>query len=187
MKLFDFIRGLVPATLVLISLFLFSFDVTAHPNKIIILRHGDKDLSEVANHNLSASGLKRALALPNVLLGRFGNPDKIYAPFPIAPDGGNIRSLETISPTAIAAHVNIDTSYRVGQEDALAAKILSDPSLDGKTVFITWEHKAIAKLVKSLGAPAQKKWPEEDFDTLLILDFSSGKLVFNRDKEGLTP
>jgi hypothetical protein len=50
--------------------FLFSHcAASALPAEIVIMRHGDKNPGEDWNHNLSQAGLKRSLALPEVLLG----------------------------------------------------------------------------------------------------------------------
>lgn len=157
----------------------------ALPAEIVVMRHGDKNDDEDWNHNLNTAGLKRSLALPQVLLGRFGTPGAIFAPQPKAPNGGNIRSIQLITPTAVAAKVNIDTQFGVGDEQKLAEAILSDRTLDGKTIFIVWEHQAIAELVADLGAPEPKKWKGNDFDSLWILKFQNGKVLFTQNSEGL--
>jgi hypothetical protein len=154
------------------------------PREIVLMRHGDKDPSEDWNHNLDAAGLKRSLALPQVLLGRYGKPDAIFAPQPKAPNGGNIRSIQLITPTAVEAQVNIDTAWGVGDEAQLAQQLSTDPALDGKLVFVVWEHKAIPELAKALGIDAPK-WKSADFDSLWILTNSNGHLVLSIDKEGL--
>lgn len=47
---------------------------------IIIVRHGEKPAQGLGQ--LTCQGLNRALALPAVLLSRYGNPVAIYAPNP---------------------------------------------------------------------------------------------------------
>ena len=47
---------------------------------IVLLRHGEKPPGGLGQ--LTCKGLNRALALPSVLIGRYGKPDFIYAPNP---------------------------------------------------------------------------------------------------------
>jgi hypothetical protein len=47
---------------------------------IVLIRHGEKPPGGLGQ--LTCKGLNRALALPAVLIGRFGKPDYIYAPNP---------------------------------------------------------------------------------------------------------
>ena len=74
---------------------------------IVFVRHAEKPSSGLGN--LSCQGLNRALALPNVLLARFGTPDFLYAPDPsvkISDAAGSfyyVRPLATLEPTAIRA------------------------------------------------------------------------------------
>jgi len=47
---------------------------------IIAIRHAEKPPTSLGQ--LTCRGLNRALALPNVLIPRYGRPDRIYAPDP---------------------------------------------------------------------------------------------------------
>src|SRR5271165_6976951 len=47
---------------------------------IVAIRHGEKPPEGLGN--LSCRGLNRALALPNVLLSKYGKPEFIFAPNP---------------------------------------------------------------------------------------------------------
>ena len=47
---------------------------------IVLLRHGEKPPTGLGQ--LTCKGLNRALALPSLLIGRYGKPDFIYAPNP---------------------------------------------------------------------------------------------------------
>src|SRR4051812_11649881 len=74
---------------------------------IVLFRHGEKPADGLGQ--LTCQGLRRALALPDVLLPRFGTPDFLYAPNPgskIDDRGGSfyyVRPLATIEPVAIRA------------------------------------------------------------------------------------
>ena len=45
---------------------------------IVFLRHGEKPEKEIGQ--LNCQGLNRALALPRVLISKFGRPDYLFAP-----------------------------------------------------------------------------------------------------------
>ena len=91
---------------------------------IVCIRHGEKPGEGLGN--LDAKGLNRALALPGVLLARYGKPAYIFAPDPAADkvteglaavDGKRkedvcyVRPLLTIGPTAIRCELPINTCY----------------------------------------------------------------------------
>ena len=69
---------------------------------IIAIRHGEKPADNLGQ--LSCRGLNRALALPKILLGRYGRPGFVFAPNPsvMAMSGGRsfsyVRPLATIEP-----------------------------------------------------------------------------------------
>ena len=79
----------------------------AHAQETIVaIRHAEKPPASLGQ--LTCKGLNRALALPKVLIPRYGKPDRIYAPDPGTRIGrlGNlsysyVRPLITIEPTAI--------------------------------------------------------------------------------------
>jgi hypothetical protein len=157
----------------------------AVPTQIVILRHGNKDTQNRADTNLDQAGLARAMALPNILLKRYGQPVTIFAPQPIPPNGDNIRSLQTITPTAIQAGVNINTQYTVGQEADLARFLLTDQSCNGKTVFVTWEHHHIPDLASALGIKNPQKWQGKDFDSIWRITFAGQQPQIAIESEGL--
>jgi len=81
----------------------------------VLLRHGEKPPGGLGQ--LTCKGLNRALALPSVLIGRYGKPDFIYAPNPsmqvkdgrILPTYSYVRPLATIEPTAIRLGMPVNT------------------------------------------------------------------------------
>jgi hypothetical protein len=89
---------------------------TAHAQQtIVFFRHGEKPSAGLGQ--LTCQGLNRALALPDVLNGKFGKPDYLYAPNPAVkisdPTGSYfyVRPLATIEPTAIRAGKSVNTNY----------------------------------------------------------------------------
>ncbi|MCE0497364.1 MAG: hypothetical protein LV481_05390 [Methylacidiphilales bacterium] len=170
----------------------------ANVETIIAIRHGEKPPGGLGN--LTCRGLNRALALPNVLIPRYGKPDYVFAPNPeeqVTDKGGKfyyIRPLITIDPTAIRCGLPVNTPYGYTEIDQLAAE-LKKPAYQHAVVFIAWEHLKLddfAKLmVKSYGGdPGQvPPWPHDDFDTIFVFKIThqDGKdtLAFTIDHEGL--
>lgn len=74
---------------------------------IVCIRHGEKSPDGLGQ--LTCRGLNRALALPKVLLGKFGSPQFVFAPNPTQKVDAKsekagyyyVRPLATIEPTAI--------------------------------------------------------------------------------------
>ena len=85
---------------------------------IVIVRHGEKPAQGLGQ--LSCQGLNRALALPRVLLSRYGDPVAIYAPNPAVQklDKGvpyaYVRPLATIERLARFGAAQLDDRARIG-------------------------------------------------------------------------
>ena len=80
---------------------------------IIAIRHGEKPPGGLGQ--LTCQGLNRALALPKVLLGKYGTPQFIFAPNPTQKVDGDkyfyVRPLTTIEPTAIRCGLPVNTQF----------------------------------------------------------------------------
>src|SRR5260370_36048119 len=73
---------------------------TADPKNetIVFIRHGETFLLGLGQ--ITCKGLNRALALPGVLISKFGKPDEIYAPDPTGKShdlGGYLRLCASVS------------------------------------------------------------------------------------------
>jgi len=164
---------------------------------IVFFRHGEKPVGGLGQ--LTCQGLNRALALPDVLLSKFGTPNNLYAPNPavkMSDSAGSffyVRPLATIEPTAIRAGRSVNTNY--GYTDVTGLRnILVTSSKANATVFVSWEHAYLVKVAQSImnlyggGAPVPA-WTTGDYDSLYIirLTYSSSGIdaVFERDREGL--
>ena len=81
----------------------------------MFFRHGEKPSRGYGQ--LTCQGLNRALALPSVLLAKFGRPQYLYAPNPNVkisdPSGLSYydRPLATIEPTAVRVGRDVWTRY----------------------------------------------------------------------------
>jgi hypothetical protein len=149
-------------------------------------------------------GLNRALALPKVLIGRFGRADAIFAPNPAEQMRENsfsskeysyVRPLVTIEPTAIQLALPVDTQlgFRniAGLERAVTAPVYAN-----STIFIAWEHKYAydfaRQMLRAYGLdPSQVPgWPSDDFETMYVFHISrragtAPALTFAVQQEGL--
>ncbi len=165
---------------------------------IVFFRHGEKPPGGLGQ--LSCRGLNRALALPVVLVSKFGVPEFLFAPNPShqIEDAGKqydyIRPLATIEPTAIMFGLPVNTQWGLQQIGHLRRELLQ-PRYGQARIFVAWEHFLLAKLVKQLVAaggadPALvPEWPPDDFDSIYVvtLQRSEGRLSasFTLEHEGL--
>jgi hypothetical protein len=172
------------------------FDVRAEQT-IVFMRHGEKPAGGFGQ--LTCQGLNRALALPDVLLSKFGTPTYLYAPNPavqITDQAGAfyyVRPLATIEPTAIRVGRNVRTKYGYNDIASLQAALIT-PTKDDSTIFVAWEHAYLQRVVQNImtryGAGAQvPAWVSGDYDTLFIVrvDYSGGRVSarFSKDRQGL--
>ena len=161
----------------------------------VIIRHGEKPPGGLGQ--LNCQGLNRALALPPVLLSRFGKPTALFAPNPAVkkPDKGvpyyYIRPLATIEPLAIRLGMPVDIGWEMTQVKPLAEALLQKP--DG-TYVIAWEHHLAVQLAQALllqagGDPAQvPHWEDGDFDSIYVVRRPAGAAsaaTFETDRQGL--
>jgi hypothetical protein len=164
---------------------------------IVIVRHGEKPAQGLGQ--LSCQGLNRALALPGVLLARYGNPAAIYAPNPAIKKADKgvpyayVRPLVTIEPLAIQAGLPVNVDWAMDEVSRLAEQLLAQS--DG-TLIVAWEHHYGEKLARHLlaalgGNPAQvSAWDDADFDSIYVVRISGSEqgkrhATFAREREGL--
>ncbi len=166
---------------------------------IIAIRHGEKPAGGLGQ--LTCQGLNRALALPKVLIPRYGKPDSLYAPDPAVGvnDGSNhpysyVRPLITIEPTAIA--LGLPVNAQIGFKDiARLQSELTAPANAHALIFVAWEHEMLNRfaqqMLKSYGddPSAVPNWPGSDYDRIYIFKIDSNhgqkKLTFKMEQEGL--
>ena len=159
----------------------FSAAQTSQRNEetIVLVRHGEKPGDGLGQ--LTCKGLNRALALPSVLIGRFGKPDFIYAPNPSMQvnDGNNqptysyVRPLATIEPTAIRLGMPVNTQIGFLQIAELQQTLLQ-PAYEHSLIFVAWEHLKLYEFAKQMlqsfgTTPAQlPEWPNDDYETIYV-------------------
>jgi hypothetical protein len=165
---------------------------------IVCVRHGEKPASGLGQ--LTCQGLNRALELPQVLVGKFGKPNFIFAPDPNqvnrdpAGEFCYVRPLATIEPTAIQCGLPVNTHFGF-KEIAGLEQELTKPAYADATVFVAWEHKYlddfVKDMVKSFGGDASQvpEWPGNDFDSIFVVRLAHSQkgtiAMFTKDTEGL--
>lgn len=162
----------------------------ADPAHIFIFRHGEKRNDE--DRDLSNKGYKRAAALGRFFSQKrfqdaYGEPAVFFAAR--AKNGKSRRSVQTITPAAEAYGAKVNDSYWKGEEKELMEEILKDPSLDGKTVLICWNHTGIPRFLKPLDIKdAPKDWTDGAYDRFWILDRTArGEWKFKDRPQRLLP
>jgi hypothetical protein len=149
--------------------------------RVIIIRHGEKPEQ---GDNLSCQGLNRALQLPDVLNKKFGTPEFIFVPsINTGKKTSAARMYQTIVPFAVKYNLSINSKYDVDDTKGLAQDVLKRNG----TVLLVWEHKHIDNILKALGVLDSPKWPDDDFDSIWIINFQNGKAVLTKGKEGINP
>lgn len=157
---------------------------------LIFVRHGEKPAND--SGQLTCKGLNRALALPDVLLDRYGKPDFIFAAGPKEnKTGSSLRALSTIMPTAVRVGLPIGIQFHADDIAGLQQELLSDKYQNSR-IFIAWEHKNLDKAVKNIvaarggDASLVHEWPGSDFDSIFVVTLDQGKVSFRQEREGLT-
>lgn len=184
---------------ILLLLLLFSVPMLMAQETIVAIRHAEKPAGGLGQ--LTCKGLNRALALPKVLIPRFGKPGAIYAPDPaVKVDEGNnqrysyVRPLVTIEPTAIALGMPVNT--QIGYTDiAKLQAVLTAPANAHALIFVAWEHDMLnqfaRQMLRSYGKNPSEvpPWPDSDYDRIYIFKIrqNDGKpeLTFRVEHEHL--
>jgi hypothetical protein len=164
---------------------------------LVFFRHGEKPAGGFGQ--ITCQGLQRALALPPVLINRFGTPDYLFAPNPsprIGDPAGTfhyVRPLATIEPTAIRLGMPVNAEYGWNEIDALQTELLSG-TYASSLIFISWEHAKLVEVVQNImdafdSGVTVPAWTSGDYDSFYIvrLTGSGGQVTaqFERDFQGL--
>lgn len=164
---------------------------------IICIRHGEKPPGGLGQ--LTIRGLNRSLALPKVLLGKYGKPNYIFAPNPTETVDGKpgyyyVRPLATIEPTAIQCGLPVNTRFGYTEIKGLENE-LTKTNYQSATVFIAWEHGWLDHFAKNFvedngGDPKKVPiWMPGEYDMIFVFKLTTvnGKkeFSFTVDHEGL--
>ena len=165
---------------------------------IVFMRHGEKPSGGYGQ--LTCQGFNRSMALPSVLLAKFGTPKYLYAPNPaykIPDSAGNFyydRPLATLEPLAVKLTKDIWSKYAYSDITSLQNSLIRS-SKDNTTTFVAWEHIYLQKAVQNImnkygGGVTVPPWASTDYDSLYIVRLtyrSDGTILatFEQDREGL--
>lgn len=167
---------------------------------IVFMRHGERHPSVLGQ--LNCKGLNRALALPKVIVKKFGKPDYIFAPNPYAKISAKdgfyyyVTGLISVQPLAIQLDMPVDVLYSFWQIKKTINAITAE-KYHKSLLFISWEHLSIVSITKKLiemyGTDHSKiiipSWPKDDFDSLYVITIDWNKkppkISFIHDHEGL--
>jgi len=143
---------------------------------VVLFRHAEKPVAGLGQ--ITCQGLRRALALPDVLISKYGRPLELFAPNPSEQklDRGvlyaYIRPLATIEPTAIRLEMPVNLSYSISNYAPLVDYLLGT-GMENSTFFVAWEHHQIDAIAKLLIEPFDKElaqtikhWQDNDFDSI---------------------
>jgi hypothetical protein len=190
-----------PARLLLKAVPLLFFICCAHAQETIVaIRHAEKPPASLGQ--LTCKGLNRALALPKVLVPRYGKPDRIYAPDPGTRVGqlGNlsysyVRPLMTIEPIAIQLEMPVNALIGFKNVGQLRKEIL-DPENANSVVYLAWEHVYLNQFAKQMLKTYGKDpslvpdWPNDEYDRIYVFQIrdvgNKKELTFRVDQQGLT-
>jgi hypothetical protein len=164
---------------------------------IVFFRHGEKPSGGYGQ--LTCQGLQRAIALPSVLIGRYGSAQYVFAPNPTVtvPDAAGsfyyVRPIATIEPTAIRLSLPLNTRYGYSDAAGLEAELTS-AQYASSTVFVAWEHQYLQTIVQDLmnaygNGAAVPAWTSGDYDSLYVVRLTNagGTITaqFSHEFEGL--
>jgi hypothetical protein len=158
------------------------------PAHIILIRHAEEP-SDPNDPHLSKKGVARADRLVEFVthdpaIIRLGTPAAIFATETTHDDNGQ-RTQETVAPLAKVLNLTVQTPYHSKDYDELATRVLSDRSLDGKTVVICWNHEYIPQLARALGVTtAPAKWKGKVYDEVYVISYRAGKATMTTTKYG---
>lgn len=176
--------------LLIILIFGFIFEAVASEN-IIFIRHAEKPSDGLGQ--LSCKGLNRSLALPSVIISRFGIPDTLYAPNPTVQKADHgvkfnyIRPMATIEPLAIKTSKNIDLTCGFNDIDCIS-KLLVSPENSNRTILVAWEHHLIKQIISKISASKNlyiPEWDNNDFDSIYVLRIEGNEMKLEFQSQGL--
>jgi len=149
--------------------------VVAKPRAVILLRHGEEPKS---GDSLSKDGWLRAKRLPLVFertaISKFGEPVALFAAKPEF-EGQSQRSIQTLRYVGEKFKLKIQSDFTKDEVKKLVKKVNEEDDYDDKLVVISWPHRFLEEIAEEFGADKIKKYPDEKFDRLWVLEFPSSK------------
>ena len=170
---------------------------TTSVETLVFMRHGEKPAGGYGQ--LTCQGLQRALALPSVLIGRYGAAQYAFAPNPtvMIPDAAGsfdyVRPVATIEPTAIQLVLPVNVQYGYTDVSGVQTELTRD-TYAGATIYVAWEHDYLVTIVQNImntygSGVTVPAWTSGDYDSLYVVRITRANGVataqFSHDYEGL--
>ncbi len=161
------------------------------PAVVYVIRHAEKPASEENSPDLTATGFKRAEALPSLFVQmpgapapRLPKPDAIFA---TARSKTSNRPVETVTPLAQFLKLPIHHDFDEHATGPLAADLLGG-KYAGKSVLICWHHGQIPALAAALGvSDAPTAWDDQVFNQIWKITYSAGQAKLAILSQSLLP
>lgn len=158
------------------------------PATIVLIRHAEEP-NDPRNPHLSKEGAARADLLVEFMthdpaMIRLGTPAAIFAT-ETTNDGNGQRTQETVAPLAKVLHLQVQTPYHAKDYGKLARRVMSDPTLAGKTVVICWNHEWLPQLASALGVtPIPPKWKNKVYDEVYVISYRDRRALLTTTRYG---
>jgi len=158
------------------------------PATIVLIRHAEEP-HDATNPHLSKDGVARAQRLVEFMthdpaMIRLGPPAAIFAT-ETTNDGNGQRTQETVAPLANVLHLQVQAPYHAKDYAKLARRVMSDPTLGGKTVIICWNHEWLPQLAAALGVtPMPPKWKDKNYDGVYVITFKDRRALLATTQYG---
>ena len=161
------------------------------PAAVYVIRHAEKPAPEENSPDLTATGFKRAEALPSLFVQMPGSPaprlPKPDAIFATARSKSSNRPVETVTPLAQFLKLPLHHDFDEHATGPLAAELLSG-KYAGKVVLVCWHHGQIPALAAALGVTdAPPAWDAQVFNQIWKLTYSAGQAKLAILSENLLP
>ena len=179
-------------------------ETARHATKIMLMRHGEKPLSDPPPYGVTAGGERESESLTvrgwqraGALVAFFAptnnsfqdpalaRPQFIYASTPTKRQGSR-RSVETMTPLAEKLAIRINSNHPKLEWE----KMLEEAFLCAGVVLICWQHELLPKIAaRILGnkTTAPHEWPEDRYDMVWVFDRddASGQYGFKQVPQNL--
>jgi hypothetical protein len=158
------------------------------PAHIVLIRHAEEP-DDPNDPRLSDEGRARADRFVEFMthdpaMIHLGTPAAIFATETTKDDFGQ-RTQETVAPLANVLRLPVLAPYHAKDYARLAERVLTDPSLTGKTVVICWTHEWLPQLAAALGvAPEPPKWKGKVYDLVYVITYKGRHAVLTTTRYG---
>lgn len=170
---------------------IFAATIFAVPDRVVIIRHGEKpdpvNAGKYGSYqsldNLSCKGVHRSIGLISYLQHEFPNGfEEILVPSLTANKQEGItehsRMFEVIAPYASVVHRDVNSSYSETNFAGIKKEVMKFDK--GTSILIVWNHHMIQPLAQKLGISNPPRWKGDDFDSVwVITGLGSGKPVLD--------